>query len=83
MCWLILDTTGLLLSSTSSGFVSSSSSIILMSLIEGLWLLLHPSGMWGIRVLVSKRGPVRVMTIAPVGAVRIMERTQIMRILEA
>lgn len=54
-----------------------------MSLIDGLWLRLHPSITCGMRVFVRRRGPDRVMSIAPVGAVNIMERTHIIRTVSA
>lgn len=73
----------MLLASVSGSSLSSSSSIMLMSLIDGLWLRRHPSITCGMRVFVRRRGPDRVMSIAPVGAVSIMERTHIIRTVSA
>lgn len=73
----------MLLASVSGSSLSSSSSMILMSLMEGLWLRLHPSITCGIRVFVSSLGPDNVIMIAPVGAVNMMDRTHIIRTFSA
>lgn len=62
---------------------SSSSSIILMSLIEGRWLLFHPSGTWGMAVFVRSRGPETVINMAAAGAVRMIESTHTIDIISA
>ena len=58
---------------------SSSSSVMVMSLREGRVLLRHPSTMAGVVVFLRRRGPVRVMMMAPTGAVSRMDSTQITR----
>lgn len=46
---------------------------------EGLWLLLHPSGTCGTVVFVRSLGPVTVINKAAVGAVIIIDSTQTIR----
>jgi len=56
---------------------SSSSSVIVMSLRDGRALRRHPSTMAGVVVFLRRRGPDRVMRMAPTGAVSRMDSTQI------
>ena len=60
-------------------FSSSSSSVMVMSLREGRALRRHPSTMAGVVVFLRRRGPDRVMVMAPTGAVSRMDSTQITR----
>ena len=58
---------------------SSSSSVMVMSLREGRALRRHPSTMAGVVVFLRRRGPDRVMRMAPTGAVSRIDSTQITR----
>ena len=58
---------------------SPSSSVMVMSLREGRVLHRDPSKMAGVVVFLRKRGPVRVMMMAPTGAVSRIDSTQITR----
>lgn len=62
---------------------SGSSLIMEMSRIEGFRDLQPSCGTGSSRVLVSNLGPVKDMMIAPVGAVRIMDKTHSVRVVSA